>query len=701
MAPARIFRLLVDDDSEKGAVFLIIELTIANSSTNTDESRKQSPRKRRKTPTKPKQKKEKEEDTTNSIVTMVVGVDFGTTYSGFATVLENCSFSDVKLNNDWPGCSGYQEKAPSVLTYDLSKPENPKVIAWGYMTKSSEITYTWFKLGLAEGQVPSEHDDALLFETLGSIRCPPDMTFRKLVTDYLAQFYRHFTATLKKQSLVDTYSMLKFRFVLAVPAGWPDRDKQSIKDCAVEAGFGKRKEDELCIIEEPEAAAITALYSYGDRFKGANTLKIDTNVMIVDMGGGTVDLITYTIKQLKPLKVEEACVGSGAKCGSSTIDRQFLKFMRQRFGTEFTSKSEKIIGPKSRFMEEFEGIKRRFDERTETEGLRLQMNWDNQDQYDSEDGEVILKRNDIVEMFKPVIDGVTGLIQQQVESTAEENSLPITAIILCGGLAESEYIRAQLTEWCEKNTPDAEVIVPDGPWSSICIGAAMSGVKSTSFIKSKKARRSYGTVTYVPFNPNEHDEDNAVTLPGLGKRMEKMHWHVKRNDPLHANEKYRWLKKASIQVGRDTSSKGRIELFESDTAVAPTWRSDRGIRKLGDLSIDLSDTQASPAKRRKYSSNSWVPNVEQITQRQKIEVGQVILPRQNSVEFIARIGRKKVGEASFEYTPQANQDGYGHRRGGEDDEDGNPDFWLHRPFDYYNPVDSFEDEDENIDDDDD
>jgi hypothetical protein len=66
--------------------------------------------------------------------------------------------------------------------------------------------------------------------------------------------------------------------------------------------------------------------------------------------------------------------------------------MRTRFGYEFTRQSEKWIGPKSRFMGEFEDIKRRFDDETATEGLRLQMNWDDPDQYDSEDGEVILQR---------------------------------------------------------------------------------------------------------------------------------------------------------------------------------------------------------------------------------------------------------------------------------------------------------------------
>lgn len=33
--------------------------------------------------------------------------------------------------------------------------------------------------------------------------------------------------------------------------------------------------------------------------------------MIVDLGGGTVDLISYRLIRLEPLQLEEACVGQG------------------------------------------------------------------------------------------------------------------------------------------------------------------------------------------------------------------------------------------------------------------------------------------------------------------------------------------------------------------------------------------------------
>jgi hypothetical protein len=51
------------------------------------------------------------------------------------------------------------------------------------------------------------------------------------------------------------------------------------------------------------------------------------------MGGGTVDLISYKIKSLRPTVIEEATIGSGAQCGGSFMDRAFLQWLECRLGT--------------------------------------------------------------------------------------------------------------------------------------------------------------------------------------------------------------------------------------------------------------------------------------------------------------------------------------------------------------------------------
>jgi hypothetical protein len=64
-------------------------------------------------------------------------------------------------------------------------------------------------------------------------------------------------------------------------------------------------------------------------------LKVGETFILCDAGGGTVDLISYTITNLKPiLKVREAAPGSGGLCGSTFLNRRFGEFLVQKLGQE-------------------------------------------------------------------------------------------------------------------------------------------------------------------------------------------------------------------------------------------------------------------------------------------------------------------------------------------------------------------------------
>ena len=86
----------------------------------------------------------------------------------------------------------------------------------------------------------------------------------------------------------------------------------------------------LQMISEPEAAAIYALADMD-----ILDLAIGDTFVVCDAGGGTVDLITYTIAALHPtLKVTEATPGTGALCGGSFLNRRFHAFIEEKLGNE-------------------------------------------------------------------------------------------------------------------------------------------------------------------------------------------------------------------------------------------------------------------------------------------------------------------------------------------------------------------------------
>lgn len=86
----------------------------------------------------------------------------------------------------------------------------------------------------------------------------------------------------------------------------------------------------LHIISEPEAAAVYALDAMDP-----HNIEVGDTFVLCDAGGGTVDLISYTVSALKPtLKISEANPGSGLLCGSSYLNRIFQQFIETKLSGE-------------------------------------------------------------------------------------------------------------------------------------------------------------------------------------------------------------------------------------------------------------------------------------------------------------------------------------------------------------------------------
>ena len=79
-----------------------------------------------------------------------------------------------------------------------------------------------------------------------------------------------------------------------------------------------------------EAASIYVLHR-----KKLHNLSIGDTFVVCDAGGGTVDLISYTVVSLDPvINVKEAAPGNGALCGSTYLNRRFKEFLQFKLGQE-------------------------------------------------------------------------------------------------------------------------------------------------------------------------------------------------------------------------------------------------------------------------------------------------------------------------------------------------------------------------------
>ncbi|PKY19004.1 hypothetical protein RhiirB3_468915, partial [Rhizophagus irregularis] len=273
-----------------------------------------------------------------SDIRVVVGLDFGTTYSvcfkfyyihvliedlseltpKFLQGFTYCHISDEKnpvTNAQWTDNIG-QLKTNTALQYDENYVD---VESWGHPALSKRP-----KRKKENKTRPAELFKLHLGKLADNLKPELPVDYKKAIADYLQEIGK-----IIKEEVMSTWHGINFfenvLIIITVPAEYLEKDKEIMRECAYKARLIKEKESKnLQFTTEPEAAAIYCM---------ENSLKIydldvpGTTFMIVDCGGGTVDLTTR--KVLKDRQLGEVTERAGDYCGSTFIDREFIKVLRK------------------------------------------------------------------------------------------------------------------------------------------------------------------------------------------------------------------------------------------------------------------------------------------------------------------------------------------------------------------------------------
>ena len=204
-------------------------------------------------------------------------------------------------------------RSVSELRYDQGQ------VKWGFQVDDYGLRHQWFKLDLDPTQGRGISDLSRQFPDQHALPPGYSASSEKLCTDYLGALRAHTEEVLKFKLPSSIIKSTPIEYIVTVPAVWSDSAQAKTRACAAAAGMGKS----LQIISEPEAAAIYALHAMDP-----HSIRVGDTFVLCDAGGGTVDLISYTVTELKPiLRVTEAAMGSGRLCGSTFLNRIFQKFL--------------------------------------------------------------------------------------------------------------------------------------------------------------------------------------------------------------------------------------------------------------------------------------------------------------------------------------------------------------------------------------
>lgn len=208
---------------------------------------------------------------------------------------------------------------PSEITYDAAHGTS----RWGHTIEPQENRLRYFKLLLDTRQeFPHGSRQDLQADLLKTGKSATD-----IVTDYLTHLHKHVLHEITKRWGEHMVSTTKIEYVLSVPAVWSDAAKDCTLKAATKAGIGPA----VSLMSEPEAAMIYCLKA---GIIPQNNMHVGDNYIVVDAGGGTVDLTTHEIVQIEPLELRESVHGTGGLCGAAFIDERFKALVRHRLGAD-------------------------------------------------------------------------------------------------------------------------------------------------------------------------------------------------------------------------------------------------------------------------------------------------------------------------------------------------------------------------------
>ncbi|KAI8341202.1 hypothetical protein BC941DRAFT_493144 [Chlamydoabsidia padenii] len=501
-----------------------------------------------------------DQDYSQTEYSVIISIDFGTTFSGCSYALkESQEICDIVK---WPKYTGFYGKVPTLLYY---KTTTKRLMDWGngarllsFKPKQEGDLIHNFKMWLAEENTTNKD------------------TIIKTISDYLAKIHQHVLDELEKR-LDPQYTPDQFCYCLTVPAIWSDHAKAMMREAVIKAGIVEPDDplDRLTLISEPEAAAL-----YCERKCDMSNLKHDDKFMIIDAGGGTVDLIVYEIYQPSPdmpRKLKELTSGYGGVCGSSDIDKNMRNLLLSKFGPGGAAMPTCTL---EMIMETFiEYIKPVFLGSDDDQLLDIPASALSYLPKGllNEDYQLVLTAAELVEqVFGPVFTSVSTLIKDQLQQA----NIQVNTAFLVGGFGSSTYLYQTIKDAFQDQIE--HFVAPPHAELAIVRGAVYHCL-TPDVVTSKVARRTYGVRTRLPFEHGLDPEESAVvTSDGIKRCSTRFDVILRKGQRVKVDSKLR----RSFWVTYPKHTEADLYVYDGDDPI-PRQINDAGVKKIADFPIKM------------------------------------------------------------------------------------------------------------------
>ncbi|RXN29852.1 heat shock 70 kDa 12A-like isoform X2 [Labeo rohita] len=571
-------------------------------------------------------KDSEEDEPTRHPYVVVVAIDFGTTSSGYAyafTKEPECIHTMRRWEGGDPGVSNQKTPTTILLTPDR------KFHSFGYAARD-----------FYHDLDPTESKQWLYLEkfkmklhTTANLSIDTDLNAANGKKVKALDIFAYALAFFKEQALKELsdqagadFDNADVRWVITVPAIWKMPAKQFMREAAYKAGLVSRDNpDQLIIALEPEAASIycrklrlhqmvdlgnkTALNGYSPTENVGGGMTQGDRYVVVDCGGGTVDLTVHQIRMPEG-HLKELYKASGGPYGSIGIDYEFEKLLCKIFGQDFIDQF-KIKRPAAwvDLMIAFESRKRAAaPDRSNPLNINLPFSFiDYYKKFRGHSVEHALRKSnvDFVKwssqgmlrmspdamnaLFKPTIDHI---IQHLTELFDRPEVTDIKFLFLVGGFAESPLLQQAVQNMLQGRS---RIIIPHDVGLTILKGAVLFGL-DPSVIKVRRSPLTYGVGVLNRFIEGKHPPEKMLVKDGTRWCTDVFDTFISADQSVALGETV----KRSYTPAKPSQQVIVIHVYCSEKESV-SFITDPGVRKCGTLKLDVSGTE-SPAARREIQT---------------------------------------------------------------------------------------------------
>ncbi|GJE96026.1 heat shock protein 70 family protein [Phanerochaete sordida] len=435
-----------------------------------------------------------------SLRKLVLAFDVGTTYSGIAyAILDPGEVPRIQAVTRFPGQENGDFKIPSILYYTeeglvRAAGAEARVPGIELVVEDEDLTLVeWFKLHLR----PSALDSAGLRDA--DIKpLPHKKTIVEVFGYFLSYLFscarRYITETHPNgESLWASFGD-RIDFVLSHPNGWEGAQQEKMRQAALYAQLVPDTlagHERIHFVSEGEASLLYCV----DNGLAASVIRDGVSVMVIDAGGGTIDISTYKFVKTHPMTVEEIAPANCVLQGSTRVNIRAREFLQERLRDSRYGNDEDL----ETMMESFEkSAKPTFKDPSDKSFIKFGTSRDKDLSVGIRSGQLALDGRVVAGFFQPSIDAIIVAVRKQLELAVDTVNLGF----LVGGFAASPWLYGTLKASLQSFGMDLSR--PDSHTNKAVAFGAVSFFLTHS-VTARVARLTYGAQCMTEYDASDEE----------------------------------------------------------------------------------------------------------------------------------------------------------------------------------------------------